>query len=428
MEYKDAISLLVDEGKRSLEVAHLPLMQARGRILARDIACVRALPPFSNSAMDGYALGENTADDIYSILPSHIHAGESASSVVLKAATAIEIMTGAPLPEGTKSVCPIEKIGFLDEDGSALGLSGSWEGAPLGSKKSASDEKSTPCQATTKKAVKIHAPIKSGANMRLRGEELDLGAPLLQKGKLLNSMDITLLASQGIEEVEVYAPLDISVHATGSELVELGSPIKEYEVYNTNTMMICGALEDMGFAPKSGAVLRDDRASTSAFIEELEGRDGGVIITTGGASKGRADFFALLRSEVNARENCATLFDLVRIKPGKHISVSRINKTLLVNLPGNPSAALLTLLVIIVPMLEALAGIEDARTLVRLALSAPFKTKVPLIALGRVDGGLFIPLGGNSASLTQLAGATALAVIEDGDSSVLASLLPLRFN
>ena len=291
----------------------VPLLNAQDRVLAEAVYAQKALPCFDNSAMDGYALKASDAGKTLHIKTS-IFAGDC-TQVALENLECAKIMTGAKVPSGADCVVPFEEV------------EGGFENT-----------------------TQIYAPhtLKQGANIRKCGEEVAQDSLLLEKGANLNADSLTLLATQGISYIKVFAPLKIGVFASGDELKEIWEQADSHHIYNSNATMIAAILKSYGFESRYGGILKDNCDSIKTALETQSD----VIFTSGGASKGEADFMR----EALKRCGAQMVLEGVQIKPGKPIMVAKLDSKFIVALPGNPLAGAVLLRLLVVPFLYQLSG------------------------------------------------------------------------
>jgi molybdopterin molybdotransferase len=304
----------------------VPLSGAADRVLAADVRAATALPPFDNSAMDGFAL---RAADLRDAAPGHpveltvletVRAGQTARLEV-KAGQAARIMTGAPLPRGADSVVMIE----MTEPGAAG-------------------------------KVRMAAAVRERSHVRGRGEDVREGSLLLEKGALLRPYDVALLAAQGITEVPVVRLPRVAVLATGDELVDHREEPGAGRIRNSNGPALLAALsrwgavtEDLGIAPDEPGALKTTLAAALSRAD--------VLVVTGGVSVGDFDCTKSVLAGLGLRE----VFWKVAIKPGKPLYFGALEAPgappkLAFGLPGNPVAALICLEEFVRPALESLQG------------------------------------------------------------------------
>lgn len=275
----------------------LPIEQALGAILAQDIFASHNLPPFDNSAMDGYAVKVNDANK--SVKVEHtIFAGDD-SKAILESGYAIKIMTGARIPNGCECIVPKEDT--LESADS----------------------------------VTLPSELINARHIRRAGEDILSGDLLLSQGDKLHAHQITLLASQGISHVQVYKKPRIALFASGSELKMHFQSVQAHQLYNTNTPTITSRALELGCEVDFIGTAIDSLEDLKSHIQSA--LDSDLIITSGGVSVGDADF----TKEAFESFNCDVFFNKIEIKPGKPTTVGRIGNTIVLNLPGNPLAAAL---------------------------------------------------------------------------------------
>jgi len=274
----------------------LPMEQALGSILAEDIIATHNLPPYDNSAMDGYAV--KIADASKCVRVTHtIFAGDN-SDAILETGCAIKIMTGAKVPKGTEAVVPAEDT--------------------------------TECEI----GVKLPEDLSLGRHIRNCGEDIKSTELLLHKGEKLQAHQITLLASQGISHIKVYKQPRVAIFASGSELkMHFESVVDAYQLYNTNAPALKSRCEELGCEVDFIGTAKDSLDELKEHLESALNSD--LIITSGGVSVGDADY----TKEAFGDFGMETYFDKVQIKPGKPTTFGRIKNTMVLNLPGNPLAA-----------------------------------------------------------------------------------------
>jgi molybdopterin molybdotransferase len=317
---------LIFEHARTLGEEKVPLARAVDRVLASEIRAREALPPFDNSAMDGFAL---RAADIKDATPQHpvelavletVRAGET-GRLVVKPGQAVRIMTGAPLPRGADSVVMQE----MTEPG-AHGT------------------------------VKLAQATRSGSHVRSRGEDVLAGTLLLDAGAMLRPYDIALLAAQGITEVPVVRQPRVAVLATGDELVDAREALSPGKIRNSNGPALIAALSRWGVPAKDLGIAPDEPKSLKAVLAAALAK-ADVIVVSGGVSVGDFDCTKSVFAELGIRE----VFWKVAIKPGKPLLFGVLEAPgaapkLAFGLPGNPIAALVCLEEFVRPALETLQG------------------------------------------------------------------------
>ncbi|MEA3227850.1 MAG: gephyrin-like molybdotransferase Glp [Campylobacterota bacterium] len=281
---------------KSLKI--LPIEEVLGYVLAQDIVATHNLPPYDNSAMDGYAVKIDDSGKCVQVTHT-IFAGDN-SSEELQHTNAIKIMTGAKIPFGTQSIVPIEDTKICEN------------------------------------GVILPTNLVLSKHIRLCGEDIKKGDTLLKKGQRLNAHQITLLASQGISHIKVYKKPRVALFASGNELKMHFEDVKEYQLYNTNTPTLLARVQELGCEVEFIGTAQDSLDDINTHIQSALDCD--LIITSGGVSVGDADYtkeaFGAFKYEI--------FFDKIEIKPGKPTTFGHIGEgTFVLNLPGNPLAAAL---------------------------------------------------------------------------------------
>jgi len=330
----------VDEAHARLRSFHrvltatekLGLTRGLGRVLASDIVSEIDVPPADNSAMDGYALGRedwNGPDHALEI-SQRITAGSPPRK--LEPGTSARIFTGAEIPAGADLVVMQEK-----------------------------------CR-TDGNVVWIEAVGETGANIRPRGQDINKGATVLKAGHRLRAQDLGLIASLGIDTIDVKKKLKVAIVSTGEELVEPGDKLAPGQIYNSNRYLLQSLLESWGFTVVDFGITADDPEAIGDVLSEAS-RNADAIITTGGVSVGEED-------HVKAVVESLGHIDLwrVAIKPGKPFAFGNVLGTPFLGLPGNPVSAFVTGLVIARPFLFDCQGISHS-AIVPLRLTALFDKK-----------------------------------------------------
>jgi molybdopterin molybdotransferase len=297
----------------------VPVVQALGRCLAADVVAPRALPPFDNTAVDGYAFrrsdvaGEGTAR-----LPLQ---GESAAGVpfsgVLPQGIAIRISTGAVLPEGADTVAMQEDTRI--EDG----------------------------------AVVIDPVPATAANVRFAGGDIEVGQVALSAGHRLRPQDVALLHALGIAAVIVKRRLKVAIASTGTELRETGAELQAGQIIETNAAMLAQSLVNFPADVTVLDPLPDDRALTEQALARA-GAQYDMIITTGGVSVGDHDHVRPALASQGAIH-----FWRLALRPGKPVVFGEVGRAAMLGLPGNPVSALVTFLMVALPVVKARLGIPD---------------------------------------------------------------------
>ena len=312
---KEALRTVRDNIKHvSFEVVSLE--NANHRILAQDIKATLNLPPFNNSAMDGYGIKLIDANKRVKVI-KHIMAGDD-TDVQIENSQAVKIMTGAKVPKSVEAIVPIEYIEALEDD-----------------------------------FIKLPSEIKKNQHIRFLGEDIQKDETVLHQGKEINFADITILASQGISYVKVYRKPNICVFSSGDELKMHYETINEAQIYNSNTPTLQTRAKEFGCEITAVGKANDTLESIQEYIQNSLHAD--LIITSGGISVGDADF----TKEAFATFETDFYFDSINIKPGKPTTFGKIGNTYILNLPGNPLAAALIFEIFGTIILQKLRGSHD---------------------------------------------------------------------
>jgi molybdopterin molybdotransferase len=317
---EEAARLMAEHVPPVSGVETVSLADALGRAVARDVVTAVALPPFDNSAVDGYAVRHADlakAGDTRLRVTGRMQAG-SGSAATVGVGEAIRIFTGAPMPDGADTV-------FMQEDVRAENGS-----------------------------VTVPAGLKPGANRRLTGEDLPAGAVALPAGRRLGPQDIALAAAVGATHLEVRRRPRVAVFSTGNEIAEPGTPLGLNRLYDANRFLLLALLREAGADAYDLGILRDDPATLAPAIEAAaSGHD--LILTSGGVSTGEADF---VRAAVESIGKL--VFWRLAIKPGRPVAMGVIRGTAFAGLPGNPVAAFVTFVHVVRPLLMRLSGASVA--------------------------------------------------------------------
>lgn len=291
------------------------VLEAAGRTLAEPIAATLAMPPFTQSAMDGYALlaGEGLAPGSRLDVVDRVAAGSVGRRLVQGEAS--RLFTGAPLPDGTDAVIMQEHV---EREGDAIIL---------------------------------RRTIRAGDNVRYRGEDIEPLEPLLKAGDRLDARHIALLAAQGIAHVTVAVRARVAVISTGDELRQPGAGLEAAAIYDSNRPMLLALIAQAGLTAIDGGWVPDDAGHLAARMGELAA-DADLVISSGGASVGEEDHALAALQQAGGRGETLK----IALKPGKPAVVGAIGAAAYLGLPGNPVSSLVSWLILGHAMVSALEG------------------------------------------------------------------------
>lgn len=301
------------------DVEQLALADADGRVLASDLVAGLDLPPWDNSAMDGYALnladwrGEPLA------ISQQIFAGQAPAA--LQPGSCARIFTGAPVPAGADCV-----------------------------------EMQENCEVLSDGRVRFLQPLRARQNIRPQGQETRIGECVLAAGTRLTPIELGLAASLGCAVLAVRRKPRVAVVSTGDELVEPGRPLGSGQIYNSNRSLLCAWLQRLGCEVRDAGILPDDAARTRETLVALGGAD--LILSTGGVSVGEADHLG----QVLREEGELALWKLA-IKPGKPLTCGQYQGVPVIGLPGNPASTLVTFGLLARPYLLRRLGVRQVEPL-----------------------------------------------------------------
>ena len=366
-----------------VETQRVALSEAAGRVLAEPLIAGLDLPPWPNSAMDGYAL--RLADWTGEPLPvsQRIQAGSAPEP--LQAGSCARIFTGAPMPQGADTVEMQENV-VLGEDA----------------------------------RVGFSEPLRLGQNVRAQGQETRIGDEVLPVGTRLGPIELGLVASLGMAELLVRRRIRVAVLSTGDELVEPGQPLGPGQIYNSNRMVLITWLQRLGCAVVDAGILVDDLEQTRAALAALDDVD--LILSTGGVSVGEADFLGMALRE----EGELALWKLA-IKPGKPLTCGHFRGVPVIGLPGNPASTLVTFALLTRPYLLRRLGVQRVEPLgfsvpAGFAWDKPGKRREYLRA--RLENGRVLPYPNQSSGvLRSAAWAEGFAEVLEGTTLAIGDSL-----
>lgn len=307
---------LVEQNTEVLSSIEIGLAEGLEYVLSEDVYAPISHPPFQQSAMDGYAIGQfkkNTPSNTFKLV-GEVKAGDL-STFSLKEGEAIRIFTGAIVPNGTMSVI-MQEVTEVNGD-----------------------------------ELFINQEIKAGSNIRLEGSQIKVGELALPKGTALSPAGLGFLADLGITILKVYSKPKVGLIVTGNELVKAGQKLQKGQIYESNSTTLTSALSATGINVAATKSVQDSLEQTTLTIQKMmESME--VIIISGGISVGDYDFVGEALKSLNVEE----VFYKVKQKPGKPLFFGKKNKCLVFALPGNPSAALTCYYQYVLPTIRKMWG------------------------------------------------------------------------
>lgn len=312
---KDALLYIETNTSKGKSVT-LKLAKAIHYFLAEDVISQISMPPFRQSAMDGYALNLNQTDTFRVI--GEVKAGDNLNPILQKG-EAVRIFTGAAVPDTANAVIMQEKTEVSNN------------------------------------VLKTVATIHENANIRPLGEQIKKGGIALREGTKLTAAAIGYLASLGIIEVKVYKKPSIAIVTTGNELILPGEKLSYGEIYESNSMMLESALQSIHYLDCINYKVNDDYQNTYNLLKQVIDKHN-VVLITGGISVGDYDFVGKALQEIGVDE----IFYKVKQKPGKPLFFGKKEETAIFALPGNPAAALSCFYIYVQTALKKIAGSKQS--------------------------------------------------------------------
>jgi putative molybdopterin biosynthesis protein len=313
---------------KPLGVEEITLLEACNRVLAEDITATLDIPPFNRSTVDGYAV---KAEDTFGAdenkparlkLRGTANVGEPTKTAVT-CGTTVEIVTGAPIPEGADAVVMAEHTERKDND------------------------------------LYVYNPVAKDENIMKAGADIKKGEKVLKAGQLLSSREIGVLAALGIAKAKFYRIPHVAVLSTGAEITEPGRRLPPGKIYDINAYSLSAAVLESGGKPVYLGVFLDDMAELQKALKQaLTSAD--IVVTSGGVSVGPKD---VMPQALDSLGKPGVIVCGIAIKPGKPTTVALINKKLVFSLPGHPTSALLVFHLLAHPVIQCVAGIKAKKSL-----------------------------------------------------------------
>lgn len=366
-----ALELILLHGSMSTKVFEIDLKDGLDYVLAKDVISEMDMPPFRQSAMDGYAL--HISDAVAYTIVGEVQAGDNVN-LTLHRGDAVRIFTGAPVPSSANTVVMQEKV------------------------------------TVNSVGIVIEEPLKANTNIRPKGEQIKVGAVALAKGTTIKGVHIGFLASLGVTKITVCEKPSIAIVVTGNELVSPGTKLSFGKIYESNGAMLTAVLKELGYKNTSVITIKDDYDNTKNVLNDVLGKHD-VVIVTGGVSVGDYDFVGKAFNAIGVEE----IFYKVKQKPGKPLFFGKKAGTSIFGLPGNPAAALSCFYIYVYPLLKKYEGAEH--------LNLP-SIYLPLLSDYIVKGSQaqFLKARMEGAGVTILGGQSSAMVRAFGDANALVCL------
>ncbi len=377
ISFEQAIKAVIESIEPITRTEVIGIDETIGRVLAEDIVATQNTPPFDRSAMDGYAVkAEDTTgagQDSPRMLEmvGVIHAGDT-PGVSIGSGQCVQIATGGMMPEGADAVVKVEDT---DAEG---------------------------------KNIKIYSEVGFHKDVGEMGADIRAGETILKSGIYLDAGKVGVLASQGLEEVEVYEKPKVAIMPSGEEVVPQGKELKTGQLYDINSYTLQSVVSENGGIPVRPGIIKDNKDDIRAKI--AEGLKNDLIVISGGSSAGEKDYIA----EV-VEERGVILFHGVRIKPGKPTMFAVIEGTPIFGMPGFPTSSLVNSYLFLEPALRKMARLPEKKTRkVQAVLSERAKgTKGrPQFTTVKVEGDKAIPVFTESGAIMSIARADGYIQVE----------------
>ncbi len=365
INFEEAKKIIMENTAPIERIEKVELLKARNRVLARDVVADISVPNFRRAAMDGYAV---IAEDTYGATNQNpkklnvvgkIFAGEKPEKE-LQHGEAMEIATGAALPQGSNAVVMVE---HTERDG---------------------DE------------VKIFKPVYPMANISPEGEDIKKGEVVLREGEILSPAKIGVLAAIGIEYIEVYEKPNVAIVPTGEELLKPGESLEVGKIYDINSYTLATLLQ-----PYANVAINEIVGDTKEEIEDILRRQEKMdyIVFSGGSSVGERDIFADV-----LKEHGELFFHGIALKPGKPTIFGRIGKTLVFGMPGYPTSCLTNAYVLLLPSIKKMGRMRHEERTSRAKLAEKIVSTIGRYQIYpvRVENEIAYPVFKESGAITSM--------------------------
>ena len=314
LKKKQIIELFKKQKKLIVKSELVNLQNSRGRFLFEDLKSKVNLPPFNNSAVDGYALLKNDLNKKkYFYCNRRIAAGDK-TSIKIKSGEAVRVFTGAKMPSNSSTIVMQENTLKQDDK------------------------------------IEVLKTPNYGENYRLKGEDIKKNKKILLKGTKINQQNINLIAASGIRKIKVFKKIKIGFFTSGNELRKPTKNLKNSEINNSNFFALDSLLDKSFIEKKYCGNLKDNLKTVKDNLLKFS-KKFNILITAGGASVGDEDHLITALSDLGK-----IFFWKAAIKPGRPIAVGKINNCYIICLPGNPVSVQLLYAMLIIPLIEKLSG------------------------------------------------------------------------
>ena len=389
--------ILADMTRLDAETVSLP--ESHDRVSASDLSSPINLPPFDNSAMDGYAIhyedsaAASRAKPVSLAVTMDILAG-SAPDQRLEAGQAARIMTGAPVPAGATAVIPVEDT----DDDWAKG-----DCSPLPAR------------------VRLYRQLSNGEHIRRAGENIAAGAIVMAAGTVIGPAEIGMLAGIGCTSVAVIRQPKVAILSSGDELVDIYAKLAPGKIRDSNGYTVASLVRQAGGIPIRLPIAKDSLDSIRALYRRALEIKPDLLISTAGVSVGAADLVRTVMDELGDID-----FWRINMKPGKPLAYGAIQGLPFFGLPGNPVSTMVTFEVLVKPALAKIAGRPFKQKTVQAICAAPIKSdgrrSYIRVTLSREKGTLVARTTGiqSSGALMSMVKADGLAIIPEGKTEATA--------
>lgn len=395
---QEALTLVL-AGVQVMPAISVPLLDALGKILAQEIVAHDSLPPFANSAMDGYAVRASDVQGVSPEKPALLRviadlAAGSVPDVQVRAGTAARIMTGAPLPLGADAVVPVEDTNEA------------WR----------NPERLLPSQ------IEIRRAVQPNHYVRQAGEDIKVGEVVICAGTRLRPQEIGLMAALGYSQPSVIRPPRVAIISTGDELIEITSPLQAGKIRNSNSYTLCAHLLQLGATPIPLGIAQDNEADLRSKLQQGIRQGADLFISSAGVSVGAYDVVKTVLQQEGQLN-----FWRVRMRPGKPLAFGKYAGIPYLGLPGNPVSAAISFERFARPAILKMAGHQHLNRPQRLVtVQEPIHSdgrESYVRAIVHQENGQYLAVTtGNQGShiMRSLVKANALLIIPEGIKQVLA--------